>query len=107
MARPLRVTAALLLLALCAFLIWSGVVVGLRALEPHPDNQSALGRVVQLRETVNLFMPLIVEDDGTIIWSGFELLQECDAQKSAHGERSELEARSITPSGPSRITAPK
>jgi DNA-binding XRE family transcriptional regulator len=25
--------------------------------EPHPDNESALGRVVRLRETVNLFMP--------------------------------------------------
>ena len=75
--------------------------------EPHPDNESAVGRVIRLRETVNLFMPLIVEDDGTIIWSGFELLQECNARKSAHGERSELEARSITPSGPSRITAPK
>jgi DNA-binding XRE family transcriptional regulator len=49
--------------------------------EPHPDNESALARVVRLRETVNLFMPLIVEDDGTVIWSGSELLQECDARK--------------------------
>jgi len=31
--------------------------------EPYPDNESALARVVRLRETVNLFMPLIVEDD--------------------------------------------
>jgi hypothetical protein len=54
--------------------------------EPHPDSQSALGRVVQLRETVNLFMPLIVEHDGTVIWSSLELQQECDAQKSAHGD---------------------
>jgi DNA-binding XRE family transcriptional regulator len=54
--------------------------------EPHPDNQSALGRVVRLRETVNLFMPLIVEGDGTVIWSSLELQHECDAQKSAHGE---------------------
>jgi len=54
--------------------------------EPHPDNQSALGRVVQLRETVNLFMPLIVEHDGTVIWSSLELQHECDAQKSAHGD---------------------
>jgi DNA-binding XRE family transcriptional regulator len=49
--------------------------------EPHPDNESALARVVRLRETVNLFMPLIVEDDGTVVWSGLELLHECDARK--------------------------
>ena len=49
--------------------------------EPHPDNQSALSRVVRLRETLNLFMPFIVADDGTVIWSGPELLHECDARK--------------------------
>jgi DNA-binding XRE family transcriptional regulator len=54
--------------------------------EPHPDNESALGSVVRLRETVNLFMPLIMESDGTVIWSSLELQHECDAQKSAHGE---------------------
>ena len=54
--------------------------------EPHPDNESALGRVARLRETVNLSMPLIVEGDGTVIWSSLELQHECDAQKSAHGD---------------------
>jgi len=49
--------------------------------EPHPDNESALSRVVRLRETVNLIMPFIVEDDGTVIWSGTELLQECDTRE--------------------------
>jgi DNA-binding XRE family transcriptional regulator len=49
--------------------------------EPHPDIESALARVVRLRETVNLFMPLIVEDDGTVVWSGLELLHECDVRK--------------------------
>jgi hypothetical protein len=49
--------------------------------EPHPDNESALARVVRLRETMNLFMPLIVEDDGTVVWSGLELLHECDVRK--------------------------
>jgi DNA-binding XRE family transcriptional regulator len=49
--------------------------------EPHPNNESALSRVVRLRETVNLFMPLIVADDGKVIWSGSELLHECDARK--------------------------
>ena len=32
--------------------------------EPHPNNESALSQVVRLRESVTLFMPLIVEDDG-------------------------------------------
>ena len=49
--------------------------------EPHPDNESALCRIVRLRETAHLFLPFIVEDDGTIIWSGPELLQECEARK--------------------------
>jgi DNA-binding XRE family transcriptional regulator len=58
--------------------------------ESHPDNQSALGRVVRLRETINPFMTFIVEDDGTVIWSGPELLHECDAKKSAHGDGNEF-----------------
>jgi len=49
--------------------------------EPHPDNESAISRVVQLRETVSEFMPFVLEDDGTVIWSGTELLHECDALK--------------------------
>ena len=53
--------------------------------EPHPNNESALNQVVRLRETVNLFMPLIVEDDGTVVWSGPELLHECDARKQRAG----------------------
>ncbi len=50
--------------------------------EPHPDNESALGRVAQLEETVNLNMPFIVEGDGTVIWSSLELQHECEARKS-------------------------
>jgi hypothetical protein len=49
--------------------------------ESHPDNESALSSLVRLRETVNFFMPFIVADDGTVIWSGPELLHECDARK--------------------------
>jgi len=49
--------------------------------ELHPDNESALVRVVRLRGTVNLFVPLIVEYDGTVIWSGPELLHECDVRE--------------------------
>jgi len=49
--------------------------------EPHPDNESAFSRVARLRETTNLYMTFIVEDDGTAVWSGPELLQERDARK--------------------------
>ena len=49
--------------------------------ELHPDNESAFSRVARLRETTNLYMTFIVEDDGTAIWSGPELLQERDARK--------------------------
>jgi DNA-binding XRE family transcriptional regulator len=49
--------------------------------ERHPNNDSALGRVDRLKETVNLFMPLIVDDHGTVIWSGPELEHECDERK--------------------------
>jgi DNA-binding XRE family transcriptional regulator len=51
--------------------------------ELYPNNESALARVLRLRETANLFMPLIVENDGTVIWSGPELLRECEARKGA------------------------
>jgi hypothetical protein len=49
--------------------------------ELHPTNESALGRVVRLRETMDLIMSFIVEDDGTAIWFGPELLHECDARE--------------------------
>jgi hypothetical protein len=60
--------------------------------EQHPDNESALVRVVRLRETVNLLMPFIVESDGTVIWSSLELQHECDAQKGVYRKRSESDA---------------
>ena len=60
--------------------------------EPHPDNESALGRIVRLRETVRLFMSFVVEDDGTVVWSGPELLHECDSRENARSERNEFEA---------------
>jgi DNA-binding XRE family transcriptional regulator len=60
--------------------------------EQHPDNESALARVVRLRETVNLLMPFIVESDGTVIWSSLELQHECDGQKGLYGKRSESDA---------------
>lgn len=50
--------------------------------EPHLNNESALSRLVRLRKTGKMLTPFIVEDDGTVIWSGPELLHECDTRKS-------------------------
>ena len=58
--------------------------------EPHPNIESALERVDRLRETLNLLMPFIVEDDGTVIWSGPKLLHECDARKQRMRDRSAM-----------------
>jgi DNA-binding XRE family transcriptional regulator len=51
--------------------------------ERHPNNESAIKRAVWLRETMTLVTPLIVEDDGNVVWSGPELLRECDALKES------------------------
>ena len=60
--------------------------------EPHPNNESALGRVVRLSETLNLFMPLIVDDDGTAVWAGPELLHECEERKRRDRQAKRIEA---------------
>ena len=49
--------------------------------ERHPNNESAMKRAIWLRETMTLITPLIVTDDGNVIWSGPKLLRECDASK--------------------------
>lgn len=49
--------------------------------ETHPNNQNALSRLVRLAEILHLFMPLIADEDGTAIWTGPELLCECEERK--------------------------
>jgi DNA-binding XRE family transcriptional regulator len=53
--------------------------------ERHPNNESAIKRAVWLRETMTLVAPLIVEDDGDVVWSSPELLCECEARKEEKG----------------------
>ena len=60
--------------------------------EPHPYNDSALDRIIRLSETVNLFMPLIVGDDGTAIWAGPELVDECEQRKRRDRSANRIEA---------------
>jgi len=51
--------------------------------ERHPDNENALKSAALRRDTMTLFIAFIVEDDGSVIWSGPELLREIDARKNA------------------------
>ncbi|MEH2480473.1 DNA-binding XRE family transcriptional regulator [Nitrobacteraceae bacterium AZCC 2146] len=51
--------------------------------EQHPDNKSALESAARQRETMTRFIAFIMEDDGTVVWSGPALLREIDAQKNA------------------------
>jgi DNA-binding XRE family transcriptional regulator len=53
--------------------------------ERHSNNESAIKRAVWLRETMILVAPLIVEDDGSVVWSSPELLSECEARKERRG----------------------
>lgn len=57
--------------------------------ETHLNNQSALSRLVRLAEILHLFMPLIADEDGTAIWTGPDLLRECEERKKT---RSAMEA---------------
>src|SRR6266851_3818308 len=53
--------------------------------ERHPNNESALRSAIGPKETMTLFVAFIVEDNGSVIWSGPELLHECDARKNPGG----------------------
>ena len=49
--------------------------------ERHPNNESAIKRAVWLEQTMTLISPLIVEEDGSVLWSSPELLRLCAARK--------------------------
>jgi len=49
--------------------------------ERHPNSEGAMTSAARLRETVTPFIALIVDGDGSVIWSGPELLREIDARK--------------------------
>jgi DNA-binding XRE family transcriptional regulator len=53
--------------------------------ERHSNNESAVKRAVWLRKTMILLTPLIVEDDGNVVWSGPELLRECELRTENSG----------------------
>lgn len=49
--------------------------------ERHPNNEDALRSAARLAQITPLFAPLIVEDDGIVVWSGPELLGEFEVWK--------------------------
>jgi len=56
--------------------------------ERHPDSASAMTSAARLAETAPLSVAFIVDGDGSVIWSGPELLREVDARKNtAIGEK--------------------
>ncbi len=49
--------------------------------EQHPDNESALSRISRLSENLNSCTLFIVDEDGTAVWAGPELLHVCEQRK--------------------------
>jgi transcriptional regulator with XRE-family HTH domain len=44
----------------------------------YPDNDAALLRVFELRNSPNFFNPLILDETNLVIWSGPQLMEECE-----------------------------
>ncbi len=58
--------------------------------ELHPNNKGAIRRACRLRETPNFFNPSIIEENGGVVWTGSELLVECEMRKEqGNGEAPE------------------
>jgi DNA-binding XRE family transcriptional regulator len=45
--------------------------------ELHPNNEAAIQQACRLRGSSAFINPLIIEEDGGIVWTGPELLREC------------------------------
>lgn len=48
----------------------------------YPDNNAAFLRVLELRTSSNFFNPLILDETNHIIWSGPQLMEECEKPRS-------------------------
>jgi transcriptional regulator with XRE-family HTH domain len=44
----------------------------------YPDNNAAFLRVFELRNSSNFFNPMILDETNLIIWSGAQLMEECE-----------------------------
>ena len=54
--------------------------------ELHPNNETAIRRVCRLRETPDFFNPSIIEEHGGVVWTGPELLVECETRTQQEKE---------------------
>jgi transcriptional regulator with XRE-family HTH domain len=48
--------------------------------ELHPNNEAAIRQARRLRQTPNFINPSIIEENGGVIWTGPELLLECETR---------------------------
>ena len=46
--------------------------------ELYPNNEGAISRALQLSQTGDLIDPLIIERDGSVVWTTYELIRECE-----------------------------
>jgi transcriptional regulator with XRE-family HTH domain len=44
----------------------------------YPDNNAAFRRVFELRNSSDFFNPMILDETNLIIWSGPQLMEECE-----------------------------
>jgi len=44
----------------------------------HPNNDAAFKKIFELRVRSNFFNPLILDQTNAVIWSGHQLLEECE-----------------------------
>lgn len=50
--------------------------------ELHPDNEAAIRQACRSRERSNFFNPLLLDEAGEVVWAAWELLNQCDKQKT-------------------------
>jgi len=64
--------------------LWGTARVPMMLNEPYPTNEEALRRACQLKTTSGPFVsPFICDAEGSLIFNGHELLQECDRRTAA------------------------
>ena len=57
--------------------------VALLRCDRHPDNEAAIEEACRLGLDPLLRNPFILEEDGSVIWDGPELLDECNRRSCA------------------------
>jgi DNA-binding XRE family transcriptional regulator len=61
--------------------------------ERYPNNDAAIEQASRLKGSPHFINPLIVEESGSVVWMGPELLRECDRRAEGARARRETAAR--------------